>query len=137
VTRDQLVRAVATVGLVAFWALATLGGQFDITLPGILNDLWYSAGRIVAIVSLGLVVGILVGRWWILLAAATPVAVYAGLQLAGHVAPWHDSGPPLTDFWVYGGLLWLALFYVVPLGVGVLVRKGVMTPPPTRDLPVR
>lgn len=130
-------RALAAVGLIAYWALDALGGQFDITLPGILDDLWYSAGRLVASVSLGLVVGFLVGRWWILLAASTPVAVYAGLQLAGHVAPWHDSGPPLTDFWQYGGLLWLALFYVVPLSVGVLVRKGVTAPPATRDLPVR
>jgi hypothetical protein len=42
------VRALAAVALIAYRALNALGGQFDITLPGILDDLWYSAGRLVA-----------------------------------------------------------------------------------------
>lgn len=108
----------------ACWALTTLGGQFDITLPGALDDLWYSAARLVLVSVVGLACAFAVGRWWILLAAGTPVAVLGGLQLAGHVAPWHDAYPPLQGFWYYGGPLWLALFYVLPLVVGVGARKG-------------
>jgi hypothetical protein len=71
-----------------------------------------------------------VGQWYVLLAAASPLLVLAVLQLAGHTAPWHDAGPPLWD-WVDNGGWWLfSWLVVVPLVLGVVVRRMGSPPPP-------
>jgi hypothetical protein len=67
--------------------------------------------------------------WWVLVLAATPIGVWAGLEVVGHVAPYHEAAAPLTHFLESNG--WWPLFwlYVAPLALGVILRKG-MTPMP-------
>ncbi len=110
--------------LVTYWLVVTLGSQFSIDLPGLLDDVWGSGAPGVAGFALGLGVGLYVGRWWVVFAALTPYAVLGALELAGHVAPWHDAGPPLTQYplqFLFWTLVW---FYVLPIAFGVLVRRG-------------
>lgn len=117
-------RALVAGAIALYWGLITLGGEFQLDPPGPLYDLWYSSAPWIAGIVLAFAAGLVVGRWLVLLVAAAPVLVLAGLQWAGHVRPWHDAGPPLTVWWELRG--WWPLFWtlVVPLALGVLVRKG-------------
>ena len=126
-------RAAAAGALVLYWGLLTLGGQFRIDPPGPLYDLWYSAGPVLAGAAAAFLAGLYVGRWALLLVAGVPPLVLGLLQLDGHVAPWHDTGPPLTYWWETGG--WWVVFWslTVPIGLGVLVRrKGLALDPGQR-----
>lgn len=124
----DLRRAIAFAVLVVYWAAVTLGSQFAISPPGVLYDLWYSVVPGVVGLAFGLCVALYVGRWWVVIAAAVPVTVLAALELGGHIAPWHDVGPPITG-WFDGGLgaVFVTTYFVVfvlPLVLGVLVRRG-------------
>lgn len=119
----------ASAGLVAYWAVWTLAAERVFGSEGpILRELIFNDAFFVYGVFAAVVVGAYVGRWWVIALATTPVAVWAGLQLADHVAPYHEAGPPLTKFWETGG--WWPVFwlYAAPLAFGVVVRKGITGP---------
>jgi hypothetical protein len=63
-------------------------------------------------------VGIYVGRWWSLAAAAIPVLPLGLLQLTGHLAPYHEGGRPLEDWQL------LVLILATPIAVGVIARTA-------------
>lgn len=64
---------------------------------------------------------------------ATPVAVFAGLEAVGHVAPYHEAAPPLTHLLQTGGW-WPAFWlFVASLAVGVLIRKVLASGRATRS----
>lgn len=118
----------------AYWTTWTLAAQRVFGEPSALRGLIYDDAFLVYGVVAAIVVGFCVGRWWVLLLGATPVAVFAGLQAVDHVAPYHEAAPPLTHLWQTGGwwpVLWL---YVAPLAFGVVLRKGV-APMPRRNVP--
>jgi hypothetical protein len=121
-------RLLATVALALYWGLVALGSEFSFDLPRPLDDLWYSTAPILIGAVLAFAVGVYVGQWRILVVAVTPLVVFGALQLSGHVAPWHEAGPPLTHWWETNG--WWPLFWelVFPLGLGVLVRRKGLAP---------
>lgn len=81
-TRPRTAHVVAALALVAYWALLTLGSQFAVDVPGgVLHDLWYSAVPFVLGWFAALGVGLYIARWWLLLAALTPVVVLGVLEL--------------------------------------------------------
>jgi hypothetical protein len=122
--RPRATQLTAALLLAAYWAALTLGSQVALDPPSLLYDLWYSAAPHVVGIALALGVGFYVARWWLLLASFTPVLVLGGLELAGHRSPWHDAGPPLTQY-LWWPLLW-ALFwvFVLPVVLGVSIRRG-------------
>jgi hypothetical protein len=126
--RSVGLKILAAAGLALYWGLVALGSQFSFDLPGPLNDVWNSLAPIWIGAVLAFAVGVFVGQWRILIVAVTPLVVFGALQLAGHVAPWHEAGPPLTHWWETNG--WWALFWevVVPLSLGVLVRRKGLAP---------
>jgi hypothetical protein len=124
----------AAAGLAAYWGLWALAaervfGEAPWIRDFIYEDAFFIVGVVAAIVVAGYV-----GRWSVLLLALTPIGVWAGLEAAGHVAPYHEAEPPFTKFLETNGwwpVLWL---YVVPLVLGVILRKG-MTPWPRPSSP--
>jgi hypothetical protein len=127
VSKTQFARGGAVLLLVTYWAGTTLGSQFSIDPPGPIYDVWYSAAPLVVGAVLAFAVAVYVARWWVVLAAAVPILVLGGLELAGHTAPWHEAGPPLTRWLEYG--FWSVLMvyvpiFVLPLVLGVAVRRG-------------
>jgi hypothetical protein len=71
--------------------------------------------------------GLYIGRWWAVLAGAAPVVVLGALELAGHIAPWHEADPPLTGLVQYGvffAVSTVVLFWLGPIAAGVALRKG-------------
>ena len=102
--------------------------------PAALHGLIYDNAYLVYGIVVGAVAGFCIGRWWVLVLGATPVAVFAGLEAVGHVAPYHEAAPPLTRFGQTGG--WWPFFWlcVAPLSVGVVLRRGV-APTPRRNVP--
>jgi hypothetical protein len=122
--RPRPAQLTAALLLAVYWAAVTLGSHFAPDPPGVLYDLWYSAAPSVAGIALAIAVGLYVARWWLLLAPLTPVLVLASLELAGHRSPWHDAGPPLTQY-LWWPLLWpLVWFFVLPVLLGVSIRRG-------------
>lgn len=116
-------RALAA-ALVIYWAALMLGSQFTLDPPGVLYDVWYSAVPLVFGWLFAFGVALYIARWWVLLAALTPILVLGVLELAGHRSPWHDPGPPLTQYgwwFVFWSLFW---FFVLPLLLGVSIRRG-------------
>ena len=82
-----------------------------------------------------LAAGAYIGRWWAVLAGFAPLAALGVLELSGHVAPWHDAGPPLTQLVDYG--LWyfvstVVAFWLLPIAAGVALRKGLGQRPEAR-----
>lgn len=110
----------------AYWATLTLAVQLDFE-P--LFDLLGSFAPYALGVVLGFVVGIYVGRWLLLVAAAAAPLALAGLQLSGYVASYHEATPPLS------GWEWWLVLCAVPLAFGVLVRKRGLTPSPRPPKP--
>lgn len=123
-----MLKILAAAALAVYWGLVALGSQFAFDPPGLLYDMWYSVAPSLIGAVLAFVVGLFVGQWRILVVAVTPLLVFGALQIGGHVVPWHDAGPPLSDWWQANG--WWALFWelVFPLGLGVLVRRRGLTP---------
>jgi hypothetical protein len=130
----SLVPSVAAGAFVAYWTSWTLASERVFGEPAALHGLIYDNAYLVYGIVVGAVAGFCVGRWWVLVLGATPVAVFAGLEAVGHVAPYHEAAPPLTHFWQTGG--WWPFFWlcVSPLSVGVVLRRGV-APTPRRNVP--
>jgi hypothetical protein len=116
-------RGVASLVLVAYWAFITLQTEFKLDIPGVspaqfIQVFWFAG------VVLAVVVGLYVARWWLLCAGLTPVVVLGILELQGHRGAWESSGPPLTQY-LWWPLLWiLSWFFVLPLALGIGVRRG-------------
>jgi hypothetical protein len=77
-------RVAATIFYALSMGALSAEGAYDLDPPGILGDAWNSPAGGIAIVSLGVVVGAFVGRWWVLLSALAPVAVATYLLAIGH-----------------------------------------------------
>lgn len=120
-------RGAVFVLLATYWAAVSAGGQHSLSPPGALYDLWYSAAPLIVGVVLSLACGFSIGRWWAVLAGLAPLATLGVLELLGHVAPWHESGPPLTRLFAYGlpfALSTILVFWIGPIAAGVALRKG-------------
>ena len=120
----KLGRPLAAAALVAYWAVWLLAHERVFGAPGpmyefIHNDAFFFYGVFGAVV-----VGLYVARWWVLILAGTPIAVWAGLEAVGYASPFEDGEPPLDQFWQTEGWLIVVLLYVTPLAVGVVVQKG-------------
>jgi len=109
--------------LVTYWLVVTLGSQFSIDLPGLLDDVWGSG----ALALRGSLSGLALACTWQVVGRVCGAHSVCGSRSARarwHVAPWREAGPPLTGhplqvvFWT---LVW---FYVLPIAFGVLVRRG-------------
>jgi len=126
--------ALAASALVVYWALWTLAAERAFGEPRWLHGFIYDDAFFVSGAVAAIIVGTYVGRWWVLGLAATPITVWVGLETVGHVAPYHEAAPPLTHFLETNG--WWPVFwaYVVPLALGVILRKG-MTPMPRGERP--
>jgi hypothetical protein len=122
--RPRTGHVVAALVLVAYWAAMTFGSQFAVDPPGILRRLWYDGPLWVTGLVLAFVVGLYVARWWLLLAALTPVVVLGALELAARRSPWHDSGPPLTQYGWFYVVWWFFWFFFLPVGLGIAIRRG-------------
>ena len=121
----------AVVAYVLYWAVVVAGSQFAIQPPWVLHDVWYSGAPWVVGMIGAVGVGLFVARWWVLVAAITPVAVLGALEVSGHRSPWHDSGPPLTQYGWGHVAWWLFWLFVLPLLIGVAVRRGLGARGPT------
>ena len=128
-------RLLAFAGLVTHWTAITIGSQFAVSPPGALYDMWYSVAPAIGGLALSFAAGAYIGRWWAVLAGFAPLAALGVLELSGHVAPWHDAGPPLTQLVDYG--LWyfvstVVAFWLLPIAAGVALRKGLGQRPEAR-----
>lgn len=98
----------------------SLYGQFDWD-PPLGRDFWFGSGSGAEIVIAGAVaVGIVVGRWYVMLAALAPVLAAVPPQLQGKVGDFNDAYPPLEDPFLAVGVIGAALL----LALGVALRKG-------------
>ena len=120
-------KVIAALLVATYWAALALATQFS--FHGLFNT-FGELGPYLAGVVLTFVGGIYVGRWIVLLAAASAPLVLAALQLSGYMASYHEATPPLSG-WGW----WLALS-AVPLALGVLIRKKGLTPPPRQPAPL-
>jgi peptidoglycan/LPS O-acetylase OafA/YrhL len=118
---------IAALLVATYWAALALSTQFSFDA---LFNRFGDLGPYLAGVVLAFVVGIYVGRWTVLLAAASAPLALAALQLAGYMASYHEATSPLSG-WGW----WLALS-AVPLGLGVLIRKRGLTPSPRQPAPL-
>jgi hypothetical protein len=121
-------------GLAVYWALWALAAERVFGEPPWLHGFIYDDAFFILGVVAAIIVAAYVGHWSVLLLAVTPVGVWAGLEAAGHVAPYHEAEPPFTKFVESNG--WWPVFwlYMVPLALGVILRKG-MTPWPRPNAP--
>lgn len=126
----------AAAALAVYWTFWALAAERVFGEPSWLRGLIYDDIFFVLGVVAAIIVAAYVGRWWVLLVAVTPIGVWAGLETAGHVAPYHEAEPPLTKF--VGSDGWWPVFwlYMMPLALGVILRKG-MTPWPRPNAPRR
>ncbi|HEY8815156.1 MAG TPA: hypothetical protein VIP57_08640 [Candidatus Dormibacteraeota bacterium] len=95
----------------------TYGHAFDISPPGVLNDIWSGSlfgSLLIALVVVGV---FLVNRWWALLPAFAPAAVTIYLHATDYLSPWHEdlSGEP---WYLIGGTVLLVAF----LSLALLLR---------------
>ncbi len=104
--------------LLGLWAYAEQK-QIDAYSQGTYEFLHSTGFRVVFALALPLVVGVVVGRWWVLASLLGPLAVLTYLQISGYVSPWHDGVPPL-------GLISLISLFVsaVPLAIGASLGAG-------------
>jgi hypothetical protein len=132
---SAVLRLLVFAALVGYLTAMTIGSQFAVSPPGALYDVWYSATPLIGGLALSFAAGLYIGRWWAVLGGFAPLAALGALELSGHVAPWHDAGPPLTQLVEYG--LWYAVstvvtFWLLPIAAGVALRKGLGPRPQAR-----
>ena len=106
---------------------STYGNALDISLPGVLQDIWDHGWVIDGLAILGV---FLVYRWWALLPAIAPAAVILYLQImTDYVEPWHGDAIGSIDFsgqpvlYVLVAIVGIALQAAV-LSVGLLLRAA-------------
>jgi hypothetical protein len=102
---------------------STYGHAFDISPPGVLQDIWDDSYWM--IYGLAVVGVFLVYRWWALLPAIVPVAVTIYLHsMTDYVSPWPEdeniSVSPLFFLLVIAGIVMQAAI----LSVGLLLRAA-------------
>jgi hypothetical protein len=119
-----MARLFASLLLVVYWTFLTAGSESALDVPGVWTWIPSSpALALVVVVGPAVVVGLYVARWWLMSATLTPIIVLGILELAGQ-SPWERPGPPLTQYlwWPLGwDLIW---FFILPLGLGIAVRRG-------------
>lgn len=104
--------------------------QIDLYSQGVYDVLHSTAFGFTFALAFPILVGWLVGRWWVLGALIGPLASLGYLQASGYVSPWHDGAPPL------GFPGWFGLFFLgalLLLGVGIrtgFIWRGVDPRPP-------
>jgi hypothetical protein len=102
---------------------STYGHAFDISPPGVLQDVWDGSDWM--LYGLAVVSVFLVNRWWALLPAIVPVALTIYLHsMTDYVSPWHEdedlSVSPFFFLLVIGGIIIQAAF----LSIGLLLRAA-------------
>jgi hypothetical protein len=121
-------RVAITLATALVLGASTYGHAFDLSLPGVLQDIWdHSNWMIDGLAILGV---FLVYRWWALLPAIAPVAVIVYLQsMTDYVEPWHGDAIGTFDFsgqpvlYVLVVIIGIALQAAV-LSVGLLLRTA-------------
>jgi hypothetical protein len=121
-------RVAITLATALVLGASTYGYAFDISLPGVLQDIWdHSNWMIDGLAILGV---FLVYRWWALLPAIAPAAVIVYLQnMTDYVEPWHGDAIGTFDFsdqpvlYVLVVIVGIALQAAV-LSVGLLLRAA-------------
>jgi hypothetical protein len=101
------------------------GHAFDISPPGLLQDIWDHSSWI--IYGLGVLGVFLVYRWWALLPAIAPVAVIVYLHnMTDYVAPWREESVGFPDQPVVYILFVIAaiVLQAAILSVGLLLRAA-------------
>jgi hypothetical protein len=109
-------------------AASTYGHAFDISLPGVLQNIWDHGNWVIdGLAVLGV---FLVYRWWALLPAIAPAAVIVYLHnMTDYVEPWHGDAlgpvtfsdqPALYVLFVIGGIVLQAAV----LSIGLLLRAA-------------
>lgn len=91
--RSRLAIALATALVLG---ASTYGHAFDISPPGVLQDIWDDSYWV--IYGLAVFGVFLVYRWWALLPAVAPVAVVVYLHnMTDYVSPWREEAPGSSD----------------------------------------
>lgn len=115
-------RVAITLATALVLGASTYGHAFDISPPGVLQDIW--DGSEWMLYGLAVVGVFFVHRWWALLPAIAPVAVTIYLHsMTDYVSPWHEddlSISPLFFLLVIGAIVMQAAF----LSIGLLLRAA-------------
>lgn len=114
-------RVAITLATALVLGASTYGHAFDISPPGVLQDIWDDSEWM--LYGLAIVGVFFVNRWWALLPAIAPVAVTVYLHsMTDYVSPWHEdedlSISPLFFLLVIGAIVMRAAF----LSIGLLLR---------------
>jgi hypothetical protein len=99
---------------------STYGHAFEISLPGVLQNIWDHSNLVIdGLAVLGV---FLVYRWWALLPAIAPTAVIVYLHtMTDYVEPWHGDAIGSIGFSDQ------PVLYVLLVIVGVLLRAAVLS----------
>ncbi len=121
-------RAAITLATALVLGASTYGYAFDISLPGVLQNIWDNSNWV--IYGLAVLGVFLVYRWWALLPAIAPAAVIFYLHnMTDYVSPWRvepigpssfSDQPALYVLFVLVGIALQAAF----LSVGLLLRAA-------------
>ena len=118
-------RVAITLATTLVLGASAYGNAFDISLPGVLQNIWDDSHWV--IYGLAVLGVFLVYRWWALLPAIAPVAVIVYLyNMTDYVPPWREESigspdqPALYVLFVIGGIILQAAL----LSVGLLLRAA-------------
>ena len=111
--RARVVTVVYAV-LLAAWFLSE-EKQINLYSQGV-YDVLHSAPVEFGFVVSAVLVGVVVGRAWVLLALIGPLLLLTYLQLTGYLSPWNDGASPLSLANIVR-MIWIGLFLL--LGVGI------------------
>ena len=99
---------------------STYGHAFNISPPGVLQDVWDDSNWMID--GLAIFGVFLVYRWWALLPAIAPAAVNVYLQtMTDYVEPWHGDAIGTVDF---SGQ---PVLYVLVVTVGIALSAAVLS----------
>ncbi len=121
-------RVAITLATARVLGASAYGHAFNISPPGVLQDIWDHSNWIIN--GLAILGVFLVYRWWALLPAIAPAAVIVYLQsMTDYVEPWHGDAIGTFDFsdqpvlYVLVVIVGIALQAAV-LSVGLLLRAA-------------
>jgi hypothetical protein len=103
------------------------GQAIYVSPPGVLNDIWESTIFGFAVLGLAVFAVSLVNRWWALLPAIAPAAVYVYLyKFTDHNSPWsEDIWEALSEDPLFAVLMGLTIdLFAAVLSVGLLLRAA-------------
>lgn len=102
---------------------STYGHAYDISPPGVLQDVWDDSYWV--IYGLAIVGVFMVNRWWALLPAVAPVAVTICLHsMTDYVPPWREEENPSLTPWFFLLVIEGVAVHAAFLSVGLLLRAA-------------